>query len=148
MSNRQCVEKAAVTCAEVGPTSGRQESTEGTNRVGVRRELRAAQLLGEGGEGEVRPGRLPVRRMKQQQEWGDPSRTPSLGGAKLRLSLAQVMGSVGGINSELQQILYRPRGPLKLGQGQDKSLGKARGFRGKTAGPPWTNTRAQEPMGI
>ena len=34
----------------------------------VRRELRAAQLLGEGGEGEVRPGRLPVRQMEGQQE--------------------------------------------------------------------------------
>lgn len=109
----------------------------------VGREFRAAQLLGEGGEGEVRPERLPVRQMEQQQEWGDLSRKPSLRGAKCRLSPAWV----GGVNSELQGILDHSEDPLKLVQGQEKSLEESQGFRGKMAGPPWTGVRAQEPMG-
>ena len=94
----------------------------------VGREFRAAQLLGEGGEGEVRPERLPVRQMEQQQEWGEPA-------------------WVGGVNSELQGILDHSEDPLKLVQGQEKSLEESQGFRGKMAGPPWTGVRAQEPMG-
>ena len=47
----------------------------------VGRELRAAQLLGEGRGGEVRPEGLPSRQMEQQQDWGDLSRRPSRGGA-------------------------------------------------------------------
>ena len=73
----------------------------------VGREFSTAQLLGKGGEGEVRPECLPARQMEQQQEWGDLSRRPSLRGTKCRLSPAWVVG----VNSEPRGILDHSEDP-------------------------------------
>lgn len=100
------IRKAVVRCAEMGPTSGRQEGTEGTEDL-LWAESRAAQLLGEEGKGEVRPERLPLRQVEQQQEWGDLSGRPNLRGAKCQLFPAWV----GGVNSELQGILGHSEDP-------------------------------------
>lgn len=85
------IQQAVVTCAEVGPASGRQEGAEGTKKFAVGRVQRCT-TSGERGEGEVRPECLPARQMEQQQEWGDLSRRPSLRGTKCRLSSAWVAG--------------------------------------------------------
>lgn len=93
------------------------------------RELRAAQLPGERGEGDEEPHRfLPVRQMEQQQEWRDPSRRARLGGIKLRLSLAWMTGRVGGTKSCRKSCIAQ-RTP-KTGSGPGAEPGEARGSVG------------------